>query len=60
LVLYLVLPSVSRSIFTTRLCRSFGYDDFDGTRRSYLVADGSIQCTGGDAEFARLQVTYSR
>jgi hypothetical protein len=58
LVLYIVLPSVSRSIFAARLCQSFGTDDLTGQRSSYLVADWSVLCEQSDAEFAKLQVAF--
>ena len=44
LVAYLVLPSVSRSVFSARLCESFGYDDDTSKRISFLVADKSLTC----------------
>ena len=44
---YLVLPSVSRSIFSARLCESFGYDDATGQRISFLLADPSLTCDAG-------------
>ena len=44
---YLVLPSVSRSIFSAILCRSFGYDDASETRISFLLADTSLKCNAG-------------
>ncbi|EOD35585.1 hypothetical protein EMIHUDRAFT_98575 [Emiliania huxleyi CCMP1516] len=46
-IFYLVLPSVSRSIFSARLCESFGYDDATGQRISYLLADPSLTCDAG-------------
>ena len=46
-IFYLVLPSVSRSIFSARLCESFGYDDATGQRISYLLADPSRTCDAG-------------
>ncbi|EOD14409.1 hypothetical protein EMIHUDRAFT_451815 [Emiliania huxleyi CCMP1516] len=46
-IFYLVLPSVSRSIFSARLCESFGYDDATGRRISYLLADPSLTCDAG-------------
>ena len=44
LIFYLVLPSVSRSIFSARLCESFRYDDATGQRISFLLADPSLTC----------------
>ncbi|EOD10874.1 hypothetical protein EMIHUDRAFT_215127 [Emiliania huxleyi CCMP1516] len=49
LIFYLVLPSVSRSIFSARLCESFGYDDATGQRISYLLANPSLTCDAGPA-----------
>ena len=46
-IFYLALPSVSRSIFSARLCESFGYDDATGQRISYLLADPSLTCDDG-------------
>ena len=46
-IFYLVLPSVSRSIFSARLCESFGYDDATGQRISFLLADPSLTCDAG-------------
>jgi hypothetical protein len=44
LVFYLVLPSVSRSLFRARQCESFEYDDNARTSRSYLLAELKIDC----------------
>ena len=46
-IFYLVLPSVSRSIFSARLCESFRYDDATGQRISFLLADPSLTCDAG-------------
>ena len=38
-------------------CESFGYDDFADEKHSFLVADPSVRCSGGDvpdSENARL------
>lgn len=47
LVFYLVLPTVSRSIFEARRCESFAYRDETGERISYLLADLSTRCNSG-------------
>jgi len=54
LVTYLVLPSVSRSIFKSRLCESYDIDAFTGERRSYLVADLDVLCSADDDEYRSL------
>ena len=54
LVAYLVLPSVSRSIFKSRLCESYDIDAFTGKRRSYLVADLDVLCSADDDEYRGL------
>ena len=46
-IFYLVLPSVSRSIFGAIQCQSFGYDDALDTRISFLLADTSLKCNVG-------------
>jgi hypothetical protein len=51
---FLVLPSVSRSIFRTRQCESFGHDDATGQRKSYLLADLTVQCNDSDPVFRSL------
>jgi hypothetical protein len=60
LVFYLVLPTVSRSLFRARQCESLVHDDSARTFRSYLLADLRINCNDGGVEwgsedFARLQ-----
>ena len=54
LILYLALPAVSNSIFMARNCESFITDDAEQLSRSYLVADGSIQCDTNDKEYVDL------
>lgn len=44
LVTYAALPTASRGIFTAWRCESFGYNDVRDERRSFLVADWSIEC----------------
>ena len=46
-VFYVVLPSVSRSIFKAKQCLSFGFDDAKDLRISYLLADLSLKCNDG-------------
>ena len=61
LVFYLVLPSVSRSIFKARQCESFAYDDETGRRISFLLADLSLTCNSGPGwsnESAGLQAYF--
>ena len=58
LVAYLVLPSVSRSIFEARHCESFGTNVFTGERSSYLVADLDVRCSGDDSEFRGLHAYF--
>jgi hypothetical protein len=60
LVTYLVIPTVSRSLFRTRTCKSFDHDDSARTSRSYLLADLGVNCNDGGDEwnsksFAQLQ-----
>ena len=55
LVAYLVLPSVSRSIFKSRQCESY---DVDGERRSYLVADLTVLCSADDDEYRGLDAYF--
>ena len=64
-IVYLLLPSTSRSIFSARQCISFGYDDRGDTAddvedrdRSYLLADLNVRCTSEDAEYTRLQIYF--
>jgi len=53
LVTYLMLPGVSRSIFKARQCISYNNNDSPSKRRSYLIADLSVQCNADeDARFA--------
>ena len=47
LVLYLVLPGVSRAIFQAKECDSYSYDDSSGQAISYLVADLRLACNQG-------------
>jgi hypothetical protein len=60
-VFYLVLPTVSRSLFRARQCEAFDYADSGNfTSRSYLLADLHIHCNDGGDEwdskgFSRLQ-----
>ena len=58
LVAYLVLPSVSRSIFKARQCESFNIDDLTGDRRSYLVADLDVLCSADDDEYRGLDAYF--
>ena len=58
LVSYLVLPSVSRSIFKARQCESFNVDDLTGDRRSYLVADLDVLCSADDDEYRGLDAYF--
>merc|ERR1719473_1389805 len=58
LVAYLVLPSVSRSIFKAKQCESFNIDDVTGERRSYLVADLDVLCSAGDDEYSGLDAYF--
>jgi hypothetical protein len=61
LVFYLVLPTVSRSLFRARQCEAFAHADSGNyTSRSYLLADMRIHCNDGGDEwnsegFSRLQ-----
>ena len=48
LVSYVVLPSVSRSIFETWACESFRLDDAAGTSVPYLRSDGTTTCNSAD------------
>ena len=58
LVAYLVLPSVSRSIFKAQQCESFDINVFTGERRSYLVADLDVLCSADDDEFRGLDAYF--
>jgi len=56
---YILLPGASRFIFKARQCVSYDTEDSDGTSRSYLIADLSIQCNGAeDADFAMLDAYF--
>jgi hypothetical protein len=46
-IFYLVLPVVSRNIFTAASCESLSWDDEAGEQRSYLIADPSVNCNQG-------------
>ena len=58
LIAYLVLPSVSRSIFKSRQCESYDVDVFSGERRSYLVADLKVLCSAADVEYRGLDAYF--
>jgi hypothetical protein len=58
LILFLVLPSVSRYIFLARQCESFEYNDSFGESRSYLLADLDVRCSAQDPEFKRLNLFF--
>merc|ERR1719473_1025553 len=58
LVAYLVLPSVSRSIFKAKQCESFNVDDVTGERRSYLVADLDVLCSADDDDYSGLDAYF--
>ena len=57
-LLYLVLPSVSRSIFDAIKCRAFKTDDTSSSTRSYLTADLGLQCDQENVEYASLMSTF--
>jgi len=57
-VVYLVLPSVSRSIFKARLCESYDINVFTGARRSFLVADLDVLCSDDDPVFRSLGAIF--
>jgi len=58
LVAYLVLPSVSRSIFKARKCESFSINVLDETRRSYLMADLDVLCSADDDKYRELDLIF--
>jgi hypothetical protein len=47
LIVYLLLPSVSRNIFMAIQCESFMWDDTADKTRSFLLADPRINCNSG-------------
>merc|ERR1712038_872243 len=51
IILYLLLPSVSRQIFDARMCKSFDSNDSNDSHSSYLIADWSVKCDDGDNEY---------
>jgi hypothetical protein len=57
-IFFLALPSVSRYIFLARQCESFGYNDADGTRRSYLRADLEVRCSAEDPEYRNINFFF--
>ena len=57
LILYLVLPSVSNSIFEAIKCEAFRNDEDQGVN-SYLVADWSIKCESSNAEYSSLKKIF--
>ena len=60
-ILFLMLPSVSRSIFVARQCEAFKYDDADDQWISFLVADPSMHCNvgpGWDNDSRSLDTTF--
>jgi hypothetical protein len=57
-IVYLLLPSVSRSIFSARQCVSFGYSDAMQESRSYLLADLNVRCSSEDTEYSSLQFYF--
>ena len=44
IVFYLVLPSVSSSIFDAKTCQSFVLNDKDNESQRYLISDWKLQC----------------
>jgi len=58
LVAYLVLPSISRSIFKAKQCVSYDINVFTGERRSYLVADLDVLCSADDDEYRGLDAYF--
>merc|ERR1740136_223235 len=50
LILYLVLPSVSSSIFSARKCEVFITNDKHDLLKSYLIEDLSIECGINDSD----------
>jgi hypothetical protein len=54
IIFYLTLPVVSRNIFLSRQCESFGYDDVANENRGYLIADLDVRCNSADPEYEAL------
>jgi len=54
----LVLPSVCRQIFDARTCQSFASNDNKNEFESYLIADWSLKCNNGDANYEGLQKVF--
>jgi len=57
-VLYLVLPSVSSTIFDAIICRAFDTSDEGNIVRSYLVADMSIECDNDSNEYVSINKIF--
>jgi len=55
---YLVLLPVSRNIFDALRCKSFATNDLDGLSTSYLIADWTLKCDKGDAEYGDVKKNF--
>jgi len=58
IVFYLVLPSVSRSIFDAITCQSFASSDADNESQSYLRSDWNLRCDGNDPSYDRVKTLF--
>jgi len=59
IIFYLVLPSISRSIFDAKICRSFASNDVDELSTSHLIADWSLTCDDKtDKEYVNVLRTF--
>ena len=58
IVFYLVLPSVCGGIFDAKKCRSFVSNDVKIESESYLIADFSLECGHGDANYEEVQRVF--
>jgi len=58
LIFYLVLPSVCQQIFDAKTCQSFASNDTKNELQSYLIADWSIKCENGDANYEGVQKVF--
>jgi len=50
--IYLILPGSAQRIFAAYKCQAYDTNDVEIVTRSYLVADPSLRCDDGNAEYA--------
>ena len=58
IMVYVLLPSVSTSIFDAMRCKSFVTNDDGSIENSYLLEDLSISCNKSDSNYKDLLTTF--